>query len=132
MDLKQFAEHYRLKIRQGEDGEPVILGKFGHLYEHNQELFGLMFIPPEKVGTDKRWGYAKRKFETRDFVIWQDGDYEGSALFDPANRSQARLALKVAGIKRKRRVNLTPKQLANLKRPPAGDGVSILETQQGE
>ena len=35
--------------------------------------------------------------------IWQDGDHEGSVLFDPQDPAQGRLVLRVAGIKRRRR-----------------------------
>ena len=63
-----------------------------------------MFLPDRP----RLWSHAKRKLEAADFTIWQDGDEEGSALFDPTNKAQARSALKVVGIKRKR--SLTPEQ----------------------
>ena len=98
MKLEDFATKYRLKVRRAEDGEPVIPGKFGHLYHHDDSTLGLFFMPERP----RRWSHARRKLEAADFTIWQNGDDEGSALFDPTNTIQARLALKVVGAKRKR------------------------------
>ena len=113
MDIPTFAEKYRCAARR-QDGEQVIPGKLGHVYEHDSAMFGLMFIPDKA----RLWKYARRKLEAAGFAIWQDGDEEGSALFDPTIPAQARLALKVVGAKRKR--SLTPEQRAAK--------VAILET----
>jgi len=43
------------------------------------------------------------------FVVVQDGDYEGTATFDPSARDQSKAAIKAAGISRKRR--LSPSQI---------------------
>ena len=106
MKLEDFANKYRLKARRAEDGEPVILGKFGNIYEHDASTLGLFFVP----NRPRCWSHARRKLEAADFTIWQNGDDEGSALFDPTNTVQARLALKVVGAKRKR--TLTAEQCA--------------------
>lgn len=113
MTLAQFAEKHRLRLKRAEDGEHVILGKFGHLYEHDSATLGLLFMP----NSPRRWSHARRKLEAADFTIWQNGDDEGSALFDPTNTAQAQLAVKVVGAKRKRRQS--PRQLANLRKAPA-------------
>jgi len=49
-----------------------------------------------------KWTWAKKKLTAAGFVIKQDGDTEGTAVFDAASEEQARLAIKVAGIKRRR------------------------------
>jgi hypothetical protein len=104
MDIQTFANRYRLRAKRHEDGELIITGKLGHIYGHDDATLGLMFMPKRpRLGS-----HAKRKLEGADFTIWQDGDEEGSALFDPTNKAQARLALKVVGAKRKR--SLTPAQ----------------------
>ena len=113
MDIQAFANRYHLRVKRHEDGEPIISGKLGHIYEHDESTLGLMFMPKRP----RLWSHAKRKLEAVDFTIWQDGDEEGSALFDPTNKAQARLALRVVGIKRKRRAS--PAQLANLRKAPA-------------
>jgi hypothetical protein len=104
--IEDFAAKYRLKVKRAEDGEPVIPGKFGYVYQHDSETLGLLFMPDRP----RLWPRARRKLEAAGLIIWQDGDLEGSALFDPANTVQARLALKVVGAKRKR--TLTPEQRA--------------------
>ena len=106
MDIQAFANRYRLRVKRHEDGEPIISGKLGHVYEHDDSTLGLFFMPERP----RLWSHAKRRLETAGFTIWQDGDEEGSALFDPTNKVQARLALKVVGTKRKR--TLTAEQRA--------------------
>ncbi len=110
MILAQFAEKHRLRLKRAEDGGHVILGKFGNLYEHDSATLALLFMPDRP----RLWSHAKRKLEAADFTIWQNGDEEGSALFDPTSPAQARIALKVVGVKRKRRQS--PRQLANLRK----------------
>jgi hypothetical protein len=56
----------------------------------------------------RAWSSAKRTLTAAGFTIRQNGDMDGTALFDHADAQQARLALKIARI-RKRRV-LTPEQ----------------------
>lgn len=106
MKVEDFASKHRLRVRRAEDGEQIIPGKFGHIYQHDAETLGLMFMPTGP----RRWPRARRKLEAAGFTIWQDADHEGSALFDPTSKTQARLALKVVGAKRKR--TLTAEQCA--------------------
>ena len=98
MDIPTFTEKYRCAARR-QDGEQVIPGKLGHIYRHDESTLGLMFLPDRP----RLWPNARRKLDAAGFVIWQDGDEEGSALFDPSDSRQARLALKVVGIFRRRR-----------------------------
>ena len=46
-----------------------------------------------------KWANARKKLVNAGFAIKQDGDAEGIALFDPEHKAQARLALKLAGIR---------------------------------
>ncbi len=124
MTLAQFAEKHRLRLKRAEDGGHVTLGKFGHLYEHDSATLGLLFMP----GKPRLWPHARRKLEAAGLTIWQDGDQEGSALFDPTSPAQARIALKVVGAKRKRRQSA--RQLANLRKAPARRPHSPVETSQ--
>ena len=91
MCLQEFANSHRLRVKRAEDGEPIIPGRLGHLYEHDESMLGLMFVPPRR----RLWSRARRKLEDAGFIIWQDGDDEGSALFGAANAVQGRLALRV-------------------------------------
>ncbi len=99
MDIQTFANRYHLRVKRHEDGEPIISGKLGHIYEHDESTLCLMFLPDRP----RLWPNARRKLDTAGFVVWQDGDEEGSALFDPSDSRQARLALKVVGVSRRRR-----------------------------
>ena len=110
MTLAQFAEKHRLRLKRAEDREQIILGKFGQIYEHDPETLGLLFMPDRP----RLWSHARRKLEAADFTIWQNGDEEGSALFDPKNAAQARLALKV--IRAKPRRTLSAAQLETLEK----------------
>ncbi len=110
MDIQTFANRHRLRVKRHEDGELIITGKLGHIYEHDESTLCLMFLPDRP----RLWANARRKLERADFVIWQDGDDEGSALFDPANRTQVRLALKVVRARARRR--LSPAQVAALEK----------------
>jgi hypothetical protein len=123
MNIGEFATVTRTRVKRHEDGEFVIVGKRGHLYEHSDSLLGLIFMPNKP----RLWPNARRKLECAGFTIWQDGDKEGSALFDPENAAQVRLALKVVGVKRKRRAS--PGQLANLRKAPGRGASSVLETE---
>lgn len=102
MDIQAFANRYRLRAKRHEDGEPIISGRLGHIYEHDESTLGLMFLPDRP----RLWPNARRKLDTAGFVIWQNGDGEGSALFDPTDKARARLAMKVVGAKRKRSLTL--------------------------
>lgn len=125
MTTQAFAERHRLKVRRDEDNELIISGKRGHIYDHGDgQQFGLMFMP----GRPRLWANARRKLEAPGFLVWQDGDEEGSALFDPSNAAQVRLALKVVGVKRKRNVVVGARSLANLRRPSTRGGSGGPET----
>ncbi len=110
MDIQIFARKSRLRLKRYEDGENIIPGKLGHIYEHDDATLGLMFMSDRP----RLWANAKRKLKNAGFTIWQDGDDEGSALFDPANRTQVRLALKVVRARARRR--LSPAQVAALEK----------------
>ena len=140
MDIKQFAEQHRLKVRNDECGEPIIFGRmwknqpiprfvshrpaseyhYGHqIFDNGDGRLGvvLMFDSPAK------WTFAEKKLIEANFVIKNSGISkgvppffdrygEGIALFDPANKVQVRLALKLTGA-RIRKV-LSPEQKATL------------------
>lgn len=52
--------------------------------------------------TARKWNSVRRTLEAAGMRIKQNGDVDGVALFDPANKAQARLGLKVARVKAKR------------------------------
>lgn len=123
-----FAEKLRLKVKRDEAGDPIIPGKRGHIYEHDAETLGVLLEYP----TARRWNWARRKLEAAAFTIWQDGDTEGTALFDPNNQVQAKLALQLVGIKRKRRAKLSQAFLEARKRSQFKLGSVVERTAEGQ
>ncbi len=103
-EVRQFADTYRVRARRDECGELILPGRIGHVYEHGPGRFGVYL----SCASARAWSAAKRTLTAGGFTIRQNGDMEGTALFDPDNAHQARLALEIARI-RKRRV-LTPEQ----------------------
>ncbi len=112
MHLNHFSRQHRLRVRRAEDGEAVIKGRHGQIYFHSDGVFGALLMP--NGHRPRLWPGARRRLEAVGCTIWQDGDHEGSVLFDPANLKQCRLVLKVIGAKRKRIPS--PAQLESLRK----------------
>lgn len=131
MTLVEFADKYRARTRQDECGETIIPGKMwkeqpkagrmcGHqIYEHGNSQFGLLLMFPVKEipeiggsGKSAKWVNARKKLIAAGFTVRQNGDAEGTALFNPEDKGQARLALKLAGVKARRQ--LSPERKAAL------------------
>jgi hypothetical protein len=89
----------------------------------------------------KLWTILRKRMLAAGFEIRQNGDWEGTATFDPADSAQARLAIKVIGARKKRRISEAQlKNLARLRtlitssnpsiKPPLAS-VESLETSRG-
>ena len=100
MTIEEFATQHNLKPRQDGCNNPIIPGKVGHICDgYSGGLLGLYVV----ADTPRAWTYAKRRLVAAGLRVKQDGDTDGVLTFDPENRAQARLALKVAGIKTRRK-----------------------------
>jgi hypothetical protein len=116
MTLAIFAEKNRLKVMRDGRGDPVILGKQGHLYEYSATELGVLFMPPRTQAEHwgrwcpKSWGNFKRAAAAAGMTLRQNGDSEGCLSFDPTNKEQAKLAIKIAQVRPKRQ--RTPEQVA--------------------
>jgi hypothetical protein len=104
--LIAFARQYRLKARPNpdDDGAEVILGRQGQIYEYDENQLAVLFMPPGEP-RPRMWTTFKRAAIGLGMVLRQNGDAEGALSFDPANPKQAKLAIKIAGAKRKRRLS---------------------------
>jgi hypothetical protein len=126
--IEDFAEQYSLKTRRDECNDIIIPGKFGHIYDNEgRGLLGVVYMPDPHGKYDFnpiRWGNRRRNLLAAGCQIKNDGDGEGIALFDPANLVQARLAIQVAGIKRKRPASQADRlHVYRFSKPHAIDGL---------
>lgn len=129
MTIEQFAQKYHARTRT-EDGETFVPGTqwdtehYGHqIYEHRDDRLALLLMFPVEghvdggPGKSAKWVNAKKKLINAGFTIKQDGDAEGVALFDPEDKAQAKLALKLAGVRTRQ---LSPERKAALAAQLAG------------
>jgi hypothetical protein len=117
MNIQEFAENHSVRIKRDSCGESIIPGKRflpsrlhldpdrveyrAHVYENGEGQFGVCLL----FETPKKYGNTRRKFEAAGFQLRQNGETEGTLLFDPANESQARLALQLCGVKKIRQAS---------------------------
>jgi hypothetical protein len=72
--------------------------------------FGLCLMNPLPYPESKgKYRNAQKRLLAAGFIQSQDGDSEGTFLFDPTNAIQSKLAIREAGIKVRRQ--LTPERL---------------------
>jgi hypothetical protein len=110
MTIEQFAAQHKVKIKRDDCNDPIIPGKVGHIGDGYSGGLLSVYVDAE---TPRAWTYAKRKLVAVGMRIKQNGDADGVVMFDPANLTQVRIALKVAGIKTKRKAAPpSPAQLA--------------------
>ena len=115
MDLETFAKKHHLKLRRcPDDGTEIIPGSKGksHVYEFDDGVLAVLIMP--ETDNAHAWSAARAAFIKAGMQVRQNGDCEGTASFDPADKKQMRLALKYAGIRRGRK--LSPAQQASLAR----------------
>jgi hypothetical protein len=112
MTLKEFADSYRLKLSKDDCGDPVIVGKLGHLYEYSDSELGLFFMASRR--TSKAWTNVCHSTSAAGMLVRQTGDDEGCLSFDPTNQEQANLAIKAIHAQARRKT--TPERLRVLAR----------------
>ncbi len=111
MDIKEFAEKYRVRTKRDGCGEEIVTGTrvpkdmpkrveyACHVYDHGDgKRFGILLLLKTKL----QWTHAKKQLVAAGFTIKQNGDTEGTALFNPEDAAQVRLAFKLARINPKR------------------------------
>ncbi len=96
--LLEFAERDRLKVRRDEYKDLFIPGKFGQVYEYESGRLAILFLGRSK----RQWHAARKRLVAAGFQTMQDADTEGSALFDPDNTEQCRVAIRVLRVKPRR------------------------------
>ena len=114
MGIQQFARRHRLKlVRDRYDDMAVIVGKGGQIYEYsNLELVVMFITPTSKPARTHFWRKISAACVAASMTMRQHGDAEGALSFDPDNHEHVRLAMKLAGMKRRRQ--LSPEHRAKL------------------
>lgn len=107
--IESFAKYHHLKIRT-KDGEITIPGRQGEIYERDSDAgqLAVMFMPEGHHA--RTWGNIRRTANSIGMTTVQNGDAEGCLEFDHANKAQAKLAIKIAKVRPKRK--RTPEQIA--------------------
>ena len=118
-NIVALASKNRVALTRHADGEAVIAGRLGHIYEHGPEPdnFGLVLeAPADTSKLDKTLRCRKRRALQAGFQIHIEGDVEAILLFDASDTAQARLVIKLVGARQKRRVKQSAEFLEARKR----------------
>lgn len=110
MDIKGFGDKYGLRVRRDDCGELFVPCKRGQIYEHGRGWFGVMVIG--RNASARVWGNVRRVLTAVGFALHQDGDSEGSLIFNGDNEAQCREAIRIMGAFRRRRYS--PESLKKL------------------
>lgn len=111
--IHSFAEQNRLRTSRETDGTTVICGQAGcHLYEYSDSELGLMVLCDSEDPRPRRWSGIRKKCIAAGMTLRQNAEDEGALSFDPNNREQSRVAIKITGLRPKRR--LSPEHRAKL------------------
>ena len=101
MTIAEFAAHHRLRTTTDwQDRTTILRGRLGQIYEQDADNFAIMITPGQ--GHPRYWRNARKACLACGMVLQQDGDREGCLLFDPDDPSQARAAIRWAGVRRKK------------------------------
>jgi hypothetical protein len=116
--LDKFARSHNLRRKVVKDscGESlIIIGKppkprpedCSHIFEHGEGKLGISLL----FNTARTWTTSKARCLAAGMELYQDGETEGTFLFDPENEAQARVAKKETKA-RKAKAELTPEEHA--------------------
>lgn len=99
MDINEFAGKYGVKVKRDECNDAVVIGKRGNVFDgFNGGRLGVCLL----FATAHKWNRVRTALQASGFAVRQNGHTEGCATFDPSNKEQARLVLKVVGVRTQR------------------------------
>jgi hypothetical protein len=100
--LADFVSSHRLrKPKPDSCGDPHVIGQWGDIYEYGPGLLAATIVN----APSHYWAQIRRLVKHAGCVVIQDGDIEGSFIFDPSNLKQARLAIRAISAFPKKKVS---------------------------
>lgn len=96
--LREFAKKYRLRIRRDECGDTIAQGKLGQIYEYGPGRLAALITP----GKPFVWAHTRKALVAAGCAIAQDGDHEGTVLFNPADEAMTRAVIRAVRARPKR------------------------------
>jgi hypothetical protein len=103
--IERFAETHHLRVRKDECGDPVISGRKRHqIFDNGDGRLGVLLV----FGSPKKWNNRRKLMTAAGFHLRQDARTEGTALFNPEDQAQSKLAMKITCARPK--LALTPEQ----------------------
>jgi len=109
VDILTFSQRNRLRVRRDPCGDLFIPGKFGTISDYGADLLALSFLADANdKGRDNVLRSRIRRALAAGLQPSQVGDYEAVLVFEGNDQAQIRAAMKLAGIKRRRRATGQP------------------------
>lgn len=104
MTIKDFATKYNLRVTTDkQDDTPVITGGIGHIYEYSASELGVMILP--STYKPRLYHAIEKKCLSVGMTLQQGCDAEGALSFDPECKTQARMAIKAAQVRPKKKIS---------------------------
>jgi len=111
MNLQEFADQFRIRPPHADEcGDLNIVGKRGDIYVYDDKLFCCTIL---RAPTSQHWNKYREQAVGMGLKVTQNGDAEGTFLFDPAVTIEANFAIEAIQPHFKRQAS--PAQLENLK-----------------
>ena len=111
MDIKEFAEAYRLRVKNN-GVEGLIHGKYGELADmRDAGRFRLRLLAvPRAADMDRKLRSRRKAALAAGLEMRSQGEAESIFFFNPTDPTQVQLVVKLVGAKVRRRRVLTPEQ----------------------
>jgi hypothetical protein len=100
LDLKSYAETFRVPLVRDECDELIIPGRFGHIYVHSDTQLGWCLMNTQTAHLKN--AVIRRYVRTGRAMLHGEGDTEAIFLFDPNDAALFRDFLRRCGVPRKR------------------------------
>lgn len=106
--LAQWASDYHVPVKRDTCGDEIVRGRNGDVYQYDSNRFGVCFMP--STPSPRKWTAVRSRLVNAGFELHQVGNCEGTAVFNPNNKAQSKVALEIIAAKCKR--HLSPERRA--------------------